>query len=67
MRQQYKVLIGKPEGRGHMGDLDIDGRAVLRADFKGVICGLYSLAQNRHQWWAVVNVVINYQVSTGPE
>jgi hypothetical protein len=65
MRHPYKVLIENPEGRGHMGVLYIDGNIVLRADFKRVMCGLYSLAQKRDQWWAAVNVVMNYLVSTG--
>jgi hypothetical protein len=55
----------KAERRGHMGDLYIHGSIVLRADLKGVLCALHSLAQNRDQWVAAVNVVINYPVSTG--
>jgi len=25
----YRVLVGKPEGRNHWGDLDVDGRIIL--------------------------------------
>jgi hypothetical protein len=25
IRKAYKILIGKPEGRDHLGNLDIDG------------------------------------------
>jgi hypothetical protein len=39
---QYKVLVGKPEGKGHLGDPHIEGRAVLRA-------GLEAMAQERNQ------------------
>jgi len=29
----YRVLVGKPEGRNHWGDLDVDGWIIL-----GCIC-----------------------------
>lgn len=48
-----------------MGDLYIDGGIVLKADLKGVLCALHSLTQNRDQWLAALNVVMNYPVSTG--
>lgn len=48
-----------------MGDLYIDGGIVLRVDLKGVLCALHSLAQNRDQWLAALNVVMNYPESTG--
>jgi len=28
-RDVYKVLVGKPEGRKHYGDLGVDGRIIL--------------------------------------
>ena len=28
-RRVYRVLVGKPEGRNHWGDLDIDGWIIL--------------------------------------
>jgi hypothetical protein len=46
---QYKVLVGKPEGKGHLGDPHIEGKAVLRADFKGEKCGLEAMAHNSDQ------------------
>jgi hypothetical protein len=49
MMRHYKVFVGKPEGKDQLGDLYIDGRAVLRADFKGEKCGLESLAENNDQ------------------
>jgi hypothetical protein len=48
-----------------MGDLDIDGSIVLRADLRAVLCALHSLVQNTDQWLAAVNVVMNYPLSTG--
>jgi hypothetical protein len=29
MRNTYKTLVGKPERKNHMEDLDIDGTAIL--------------------------------------
>jgi len=29
MRNIYKILIGKPEGKNHLEDLDIDGRIIF--------------------------------------
>jgi len=29
-RGVYRVLVGKPEGKNHWGDLDLDGRIILR-------------------------------------
>ena len=29
-RGVYRVLVGKPEGRNHLGDLGVDGRILLR-------------------------------------
>jgi len=28
-RAVYRVLVGKPEGRSHWGDLDVDGWIIL--------------------------------------
>jgi hypothetical protein len=29
MRNEYKILVGNPEGRDHFQDLDIDERIIL--------------------------------------
>ena len=33
-RGVYKVLVGKPEGKDHWGDQDVDGRIILRWIFR---------------------------------
>jgi hypothetical protein len=33
-RGVHRVLVGKPEGRGHWGDSDVDGRIILRWIFR---------------------------------
>ena len=30
----HKVLAGKPEGKGPLGDQDVDGRIILRGIFR---------------------------------
>ena len=29
-RDVYRVLVGKPEGKSHRGDPDVDGKIILR-------------------------------------
>jgi hypothetical protein len=29
MRNAYIILVGKPEGKNHLEDIDIDGRIIL--------------------------------------
>jgi len=33
-RGVYMVLVGKPEGRNHLGDPGIDGRIILKSIFR---------------------------------
>ena len=30
----YRILVGKPEGKNHLGDPDVDGRIILRRIFR---------------------------------
>jgi hypothetical protein len=30
----YRVLVGKPEGKNHLGDPGVDGRIILRCTFR---------------------------------
>jgi len=29
-RRVYRILVGKPEGKDHLGDTGLDGRIILR-------------------------------------
>jgi hypothetical protein len=42
MRNAYKILVGKPEGKNHLEDLGIGGRIVLKqiSEKYSVRCGL---------------------------
>jgi hypothetical protein len=43
-RGVHRVLVGKPEGKNHWGDPDIDGRIILRlifSEFKLIFCRVY--------------------------
>jgi hypothetical protein len=33
-RDACRVLVGRPEGKDHLEDLDIDGRIILKLIFK---------------------------------
>jgi hypothetical protein len=33
-RGAYRVLVGRPEGKNHLEDLDIDGRIILKCMFR---------------------------------
>jgi hypothetical protein len=33
-RGVYRVLVGKPEGKNHWGDPDVDGRIILKWIFR---------------------------------
>jgi hypothetical protein len=65
MRNAYKILVGKLEGKNHLEDQGIDGKTV-RTDLmkRGweVVDWLH-LAQDKEQWWAVVTTVMNLWVS----
>jgi len=30
----YRVLVGKPEGKSNLKDIDVDGRIILKVIFK---------------------------------
>jgi hypothetical protein len=64
-RNAYRILVGKPEGKRPLGrpghrwvdDIKIDLRETGWNDTEGI-----DLAQDRDQWKALVNVVMNLWV-----
>ena len=64
-RGVYRVLMGKPEERDHLGDPGVDGRIILKRFFRKWNGGVdwIELAQDRDRWRALVNEVMNLRVS----
>ena len=64
VRGVHRVLVGKPEGKSHWGDPDVDGRIILRWIFRKWEGGedWMELAQDRDRWRALVNTVMNFRV-----
>ena len=63
-RGVYGVLVGKPEGKNHLGDPGLDGRTSRLIFRKWDVGGVdwIKLAQDRDRWWATVNAVMNLRV-----
>jgi hypothetical protein len=53
-----------PREGDHLGDLDVDGRIILKRIFKKWNGGMdwIELAQDRDMWRALVNAVMNLRV-----
>jgi hypothetical protein len=63
----HKNLLENLKGRDRFGDIVIDGRMTLNNIFKEARCegvDWIHLAQDRVQWLALVNMVINLWVSS---
>jgi hypothetical protein len=64
-RKVYKVLLGKPSGKGPLRNLRRRSEWILRSEIAwggGVEC--IQLARDRDRWQTVVNTVMNLQVLT---
>jgi hypothetical protein len=57
-RGVYRGLVGKPEGKNHLGDPGVDGRIILRGIFSKWGVGVWIGSR----WRALVNAVINLHV-----
>jgi hypothetical protein len=63
--EEYRILVGKPEGKRPLGrprrrwvnNIKMDLREIGWDDMNGV-----DVAQDRDQWRALVNTVMNFQV-----
>jgi hypothetical protein len=60
MKNAYNFSVGKPEWRNHSEDLRVDGKIImdLREIWWEDVDWIH-LAQDREQWWAFVNTVMN--------
>jgi hypothetical protein len=65
-RGMYRVLVGKPEGKRPFGRPRHSWEDNIKMDLQEVKCGgmdWIELAEDRDRWQALVNVVMNIQVS----
>ena len=61
----YRVLVGKPEGKGPLGRPRRRWGDNIKMDLQEVRCGgmnWIELAQDRDRWRELVNVVMNIRV-----
>jgi hypothetical protein len=61
-RNEYRILVGKPEGKSPLGrprcrwvvNIKMDVREIVRGGMDWI-----DMAQDREQWRALVNIVMN--------
>jgi hypothetical protein len=61
----YRILVGKPEGKIPLGRPIRRWVDNIKKDFIEIVWGgmnWIDLAQDREQWWVLVNTVMNLQV-----
>jgi len=60
-REVYRVLVGKPEGRNHWGDLGLDGRIILEWISRSWDVGIWT-GFGWFRWRTLVSAVMNLRV-----
>ena len=65
MRDVYRVLVGKPEGKMSVGRPRRRWEDNINLDIQEVRWGMYwvDLARDMDRWFAVVNAVMNLRIS----
>jgi hypothetical protein len=64
-RTAYRILVGNPEGERHLGRPRRRWVDNIKMDLREIGCDVMdwiNLAQNRDQWRALVNAVMNLRV-----
>ena len=64
-RGVYRVLVGKPEGKGPLGKPRHRWEVNIKMDLQEVGCGgmdWNEMAQDRDRWWALVGAVMSLRV-----
>jgi hypothetical protein len=65
VRDAYNILVGKPEGRRPLGRRRCRWKDNIKMDLREIVFGdvdWIRLAQDRDQWRALVNTVMNLRV-----
>jgi hypothetical protein len=65
-RNAYRILVGKPKKRGHLEDLGMECRKILKwiLKIRWVIIVWSFVDQGRDEWQAVMKIVMNIWVSS---
>jgi hypothetical protein len=62
-RGAHGVLVGKPEGKNHLEDLDLDGEIILKWIFsKWIVRAWTDLVHDRGSWPTLVKAAVNLGV-----
>jgi hypothetical protein len=63
-REAYRIFVGKPGGRQHLGRPGHGWKDNIKMDLQKVGWGmdLIYMVQDRDRWQALVNAVINFRV-----
>jgi hypothetical protein len=61
-RNAYRILVGKPDGKRPLGRPRRRWVDNIKMDLREIGMDWIDLAQNRDQWRALVNTVMNLQV-----
>jgi hypothetical protein len=65
LRNAYKILVGKPAGKRPLGRRRRRWEDNIRIDLREIrweVVVWMHLAQDRDQWWVVLNPVMNFRV-----
>jgi hypothetical protein len=61
-KYSYNILVGEPEGKRPLGSPRCRWEDNIRMDLGEIWWDWIHLAQDRHQWCALVNTVMNLRV-----
>jgi hypothetical protein len=61
-RNAYRILVGKPEGRRTLGRPRRRWVDNIKMDLRGIGWDWIDMAQDRDQWRALVNTILNLRV-----